>query len=248
MFSFQSEVLFHIGSFKITNTLIDTLLIDALLIALCIAVSKNIKLIPGIFQNAVEMVIQMFYEITESVAQEKVKKIFPYFMSFFIFILLANWSGLLPGVNSIGFFEEGHLVPLLRSPTSDLNTTLGLALVSAFATHIMSIRTIGLKDYISRFFSFNPINFFIGILEIISEITKIISLSFRLFGNIFAGEVVLLTVSSLFAFLFPLPFLLLEVIVGLVQALVFSMLTMSFMAILTTPHHDTAANTNSVKY
>jgi len=248
MLSFQSEVLFHIGYFKVTNSLIDTLLIDAVLITLCVIIAKNIKMIPGIFQNSVEMVIQMFYEITESVAQEKAKKIFPYFMSFFIFILFANWSGLLPGVNSIGFFKSGKLVPVLRSATSDLNTTLGLALVSALATHIMSIRTVGLKDYISRYFSFNPINLFIGFLEIISEITKIISLSFRLFGNIFAGEVVLLTVSSIFAFLFPLPFLLLEVIVGLVQALVFSMLTMSFMAILTTPHHDISTNANSGRY
>lgn len=248
MFSFQSEVVFHIGSFKITNSAIDTLLIDAVLIIASLVISKNIKLVPGIFQNCVEMVIQVFYEITESVAQEKAKKIFPYFMSFFVFILLANWSGLLPGVNSIGFFENGKLVPILRSPTSDLNTTLGLALLSALATHIMSIKTVGLKDYISRFFSFNPINLFIGFLEIISEITKVVSLSFRLFGNIFAGEVVLLTVSSIFAVLFPLPFLLLEVVVGFVQALVFSMLTMSFMAILTTPHHDSSANANSGKY
>ena len=248
MFSFQSEVLFHIGSFKITNSLIDTLLVDTVLIIFCVIISKNIKIIPGIFQNSVEMVIQMFYEITKSVAQEKAKKIFPYFMSFFIFILLANWSGLVPGVNSIGFFEDGKLVPILRSATNDLNTTLGLALVSVLATHIMSIKTVGLKDYLSRYFSFNPINLFIGFLEIISEITKVVSLSFRLFGNIFAGEVVLLTVSSIFAFLLPLPFLFLEVIVGLVQALVFSMLTMSFMAILTTPHHDTAANANYGKY
>ena len=245
MFSFQSEVLFHLGFFKITNSAINTLLIDAILIILCVIISKNIKTIPGMFQNSVEIVIQMFYEITESVAQEKVKKIFPYFMSFFIFILLANWSGLLPGVNSIGFFTHGELVPLLRSTTSDLNTTLGLALVSALATHILSIRTVGLKDYLSRYFSFNPINLFIGFLEIISEITKVVSLSFRLFGNIFAGEVVLLTVSSIFSFLFPLPFLFLEFIVGFVQALVFSMLTMSFMAILTTPHRDISTNENS---
>jgi len=112
-----------------------------------------------------------------------------------------------------------------------------LALVSVAATHVLSIRTIGIKDYLSRYFSFNPINLFIGVLEIISEITKVVSLSFRLFGNIYAGEVVLITVSSIFAFAFPLPFLMLEVIVGIVQALVFSMLTMAFMAILTTSHN-----------
>ncbi|MDP2673227.1 MAG: F0F1 ATP synthase subunit A, partial [Nanoarchaeota archaeon] len=96
----------------------------------------------------------------------------------------------------------------------------------------------GFSEYISKFISFNPINLFIGGLEIISEITKVISLSFRLFGNIFAGEIVLSTVSSLFAFIFPLPFMFLEIIVGLVQALVFAMLTMAFMAILTTSHNE----------
>src|SRR3989344_5350928 len=173
-------------------------------------------------------------------AESSALKIFPYIMTFFLFILLANWSGLIPGVGSIGFFEESegkkHIVPLLRAATSDLNTTLGLALVSALATHMLSIKTVGIKDYLGRYFSLNPINLFIGILEIISEITKIVSLSFRLFGNIFAGEIVILTVSSMFAFIFPLPFLMLEVIVGVVQALVFSMLTMVFMAILTTSH------------
>jgi F-type H+-transporting ATPase subunit a len=105
---------------------------------------------------------------------------------------------------------------------------------------VLSVKTIGIKEYLSRYFSLNPLNLFIGFLEIISEITKIISLSFRLFGNIFAGEIVLGTISAIFAILFPLPFLLLEVVVGLVQALVFSMLTMAFMAILMTPHHSEA--------
>ncbi|OGH38281.1 MAG: ATP synthase F0 subunit A [Candidatus Levybacteria bacterium RIFCSPLOWO2_01_FULL_38_21] len=248
MFSFQSEAIFHLGAFRITNTIIDTLLIDIIIFAASFVLAKNIKLVPGLYQNIVEIIIQLFYEIAESVSEKKVKKIFPYFMSFFIFILLANWSGLLPGVNSIGFFEKGKLVPILRSSTSDLNTTLGLALISVAATHILSIKTIGISNYLSRYFSLNPINLFIGILEIISEITKVVSLSFRLFGNIFAGEIVLLTVSSIFAVLLPLPFLLLEVVVGLVQALVFSMLTMAFMAILTTPHHDMLDNTRKARH
>lgn len=238
MFSFSAEPIFHIGIFKITNSIIDTLLIDILIISLSFIIAKNIKIVPGLFQNAFESIVQAFYEITESVSQERAAKIFPFFMSFFLFILFLNWSALLPGVNSIGFFEGEKLIPIIRSSTSDLNTTLGLSLVSVFATHILSVKTVGIKDYLSRYFSFNPINLFIGVLEIISEITKIISLSFRLFGNIFAGEIVLLTISSMFAFLFPLPFLALEIVVGLVQALVFSMLTMAFMAILTTPHHE----------
>ncbi len=243
MASFAPETILQIGPIPITNTILDTLLVDAVIIGGVFYLSKKIALIPNNpFQNAIEAVIEVFYTLTESVAQHAALKIFPYFMSFFLFILLANWSSLIPGVGTIGIREHGELIPLFRGTTSDLNTTLALALVSGIATHALSIRTIGFKDYFSRYLSFNPINLFIGILEIISEITKIISLSFRLFGNIFAGEVVLLTVSSIFAFIFPLPFLLLEVIVGAVQALVFSMLTMVFMAVLTTTHKESHQN------
>jgi len=103
---------------------------------------------------------------------------------------------------------------------------------------MLSIKKLGFKEYLGRFFSINPILLFVGVLEIVSEFTKIISLSFRLFGNIFAGEVVLGTISKLFAFVFPVPFIFLEIIVGLVQALVFSMLTMAFMSVLMTSHHE----------
>src|SRR3989344_5605903 len=239
MASFAAETLFKIGPLPITNTVLDTILVDALIIGGVFYLSKKIKLIPNNpFQNAIESIIETFYNLTESISQNAVKKIFPYFMSFFLFILIANWTGLIPGVGTIGIREHGEIVPLFRGATSDLNATLALALISVIATHLISVNTIGIKEYLGRYFSLNPINLFIGILEIISEITKLVSLSFRLFGNIFAGEVVLVTVSSIFAFIFPLPFLLLEVIVGVVQALVFSMLTMVFMAILTTSHND----------
>lgn len=235
-----AEPVFYIGSFPVTNSILDTLFVDLVLIVLIIAVNRSIKLIPNLFQNIIEFIIKTFYDLTEQIAEERTKKIFPYFMTFFIFILIANWSELIPGFSSIGFFtQEGHkktLVPFFRGATSDLNTTLALALVSAIATHVMSLRTIGLKEYLARYFSLNPINLFVGVLEIISEFTKIISLSFRLFGNIFAGAVVLSIISGALAVLAPIPFLLLEIIVGLVQALIFAMLTMVFMSILTTPH------------
>ena len=237
MVTFASEPIFTIGFVKITNTVLDTILVDAIILSLVYFLTKNLKAAPGLLQSGAELLTNWFYSLTESVSQTNAAKIFPYFMTFFLFILVANWTGLIPGVGTIGFFENKKLIPILRGATSDMNMTLALALISAFATHSMSIKTVGIKDYLSRYFSLNPINLFIGILEIISEITKIISLSFRLFGNIFAGEVVLITVSGIFAFLFPIPFLLLELIVGIVQALVFSMLTMVFMAILTTPHH-----------
>lgn len=241
MAPFAPETIFQLGFVPITNTFLHTLLVDCLLIAGTFYINSRLTLIPNnFFQNAMESIIETFYGLTESVAFHTASKIFPYFMSFFLFILLSNWTILIPGVGTIGIREHGELIPLLRGTTSDLNTTLGLALISAVATHMLSIQTTGIKEYLSRYFSLNPLNLFIGILEIVSEITKIVSLSFRLFGNIFAGEVVLVTVSSIFAFVLPLPFLLLEVIVGMVQALVFSMLTMVFMAILTTSHKNQA--------
>lgn len=231
------EPIFRIGAIPVTNSMLDTLFVDLVLITLIIVVNMGLKIIPNFFQNMVEYVIKTFYDLNESISEDRTKKIFPWFMSFFIFILIANWSELIPGVSSIGL-KEGHtIVPFFRGAASDLNTTLGLALVSAIATHVMSIRTIGIKDYLSRFFSFNPINLFVGLLELVSEFTKIISLSFRLFGNIFAGAVVLGIISGFAALIAPIPFLLLEIIVGLVQALIFAMLTMVFMTILTMPHN-----------
>jgi len=257
MASFAPEIITHIGSFPITNTILNTIFVDAVLIGSALYISKNIKKIPGVFQNLIEFIIDTFYNLTESISGKNAGKIFPWFMSFFLFILVANWSGLIPGVGTVGFFEkpalhsasntsegkeehsseEPHFKPLIRNATSELNVTLALAVISLLATHTLSVRAIGIKDYLTRYFSLNPILLFVGMLEIVSEFTKIVSLSFRLFGNIFAGEVVIHTISSLFAFVFPVPFLLLEVIVGLVQALVFSMLTMVFMSVLMTPHH-----------
>ncbi|HBB76091.1 MAG: ATP synthase F0 subunit A [Candidatus Levybacteria bacterium RIFOXYA1_FULL_41_10] len=240
--SFASEVIFFVGSFPVTNTFINTIFVDLVLVSLIVLIhKKKISLIPGRLQNVAELIIGGFYNLTESIAGDRTSKIFPFFMTFFLFIVIANWSGLIPGFTTVGIVQdENHLIPIIRSTTTDLNTTLALALISVAATHIMSIRALGLKAYIGRFISLSPILLFVGALEIISEITKVISLSFRLFGNIYAGEVVLETVSNIFAFIFPLPFLLLEVIVGAVQGLVFAMLTMAFMVILTTPHHEEA--------
>lgn len=256
MASFAPETITTIGSVVITNTVTHTLLVDSILIGTSLYVSKTTKFIPHFFQNIVEAVIESLYNLTSSIAQKASEYIFPFVMSFFLFILIANLTSLLPGFGSIGFFhstyeikteyhatqtpkteEKKELIPLFRGATSDINVTLALALISVVATHILSIKVTGIKDYLTRYFSLNPINLFVGILELTAEITKVISLSFRLFGNIYAGEVALSTVSKLFAFIFPLPFLFLENIVGVVQALVFSILTLVFMAIMTTPHH-----------
>jgi F-type H+-transporting ATPase subunit a len=239
MSAFAPEIITQVGFLPITNTFIHTLLVDGILLGTTFYLSKRLKFTPKGLQVVVEPVLEGLYSLTESIATSKkaVQAIFPFVATFFLFIFVSNFTGLLPGVGTIGFFSKEGFIPLLRGTTSDINTTLGLAVTSVVATHALSIRVTGLKDYLSRWFSLNPVNLYVGLLELVAEFTKIISLSFRLFGNIFAGEVALHTISSLFAFLAPLPFLLLESIVSVVQALVFSILTLVFMSVLTTPHH-----------
>jgi len=126
--------------------------------------------------------------------------------------------------------EEMVFVPLLRSANSDLNMTLAIALISVFFIQMIAIKNIGWKNYLQKFFNFtNPILFFVGLLEIISEIVKIFSFSFRLFGNIFAGDVLLIVMFALVPYLAPIPFMGIEMFAGFIQALIFSMLTLVFI-------------------
>lgn len=240
--SIRPETLFIIGNFNFTNSLLTSFFTTLVLLILLFLGTRTLKLVPNFGQNIIEVIFETLYNLNVQLAGPRVYKIFPWFATFFLFILAANLIGLFPGFGTVGFFkiEDGHrtFISLLRPVNSDLNMTLGLALISLFATHTLSVKTLGVREYLSRFFSINPINLFVGFLEIVSEITKIISLSFRLFGNIFAGEAVLATISKLFAFILPLPFILLEMVVGFVQALIFSMLTMVFMVILMAKHEE----------
>ncbi len=230
----KPEVLGQIGFLPITNTLLVTWLVMIILIVFSLIATSRVKLVPSGVQNFFESILEVGYTTVEDLAHSKTKVIFPIVMTFFLFIATANILGLFPGFSTIKFGGA----PLLRSINSDLNTTLALALVSAVATHILAIKYLGIKSYLLRWVSLNPVFLFVGILEIISEFTKIISLSFRLFGNIFAGEVVLATVSGIFAFFVPLPFYFLEIIVGFVQAAVFMMLTLVFMVLLSEKHES----------
>ena len=143
----------------------------------------------------------------------------------------------------MGIFERGHegqeiFVPLFRSTASDINFTLALAIISVVATQLLGIAAIGFAKHAAKYISFKgPIQFFVGILEIVSEVAKMISFSFRLFGNIFAGEVLLIIIGFLVPYVVPAPFLMLELFVGFIQALVFAMLTLVFISIATVEHH-----------
>lgn len=242
MAALAPETLFQIGPLPFTNTLLHTFIVDAVIIAGLIMLNKHLKKIPGLFQNAMEYTIDGLYNLTESIAGHNASKVFPWFIGFFLFIMIANLTALFPGFGTI-FLKKGiDLAPLLRSTTSDINTTLALAIVATIATQVLAIRSVGIKGHLARYFSWNPIFLFVGLLELLSVFTNIISLSFRLFGNIFAGEVVLSTISAIFAFFLPLPFMALELLVAVVQALVFAILTMGFMTILMTAHNAEEAS------
>jgi F-type H+-transporting ATPase subunit a len=210
MVPLKAEVLTTIFGFPLTSTIITTVLADIVILAMVLFLRKKYLLVPGKFQNIVETVMESLSDLNEQVAGKgkRLDAIFPWFVSFFLFIFVSDMLALLPGYHTfIVRSGTGEHLPLLRAATSDLNVTLALALVSVAATNIMSIRFIGIKNYLLRFFSINPIYLFVGLLEIVSELTRIVSLSFRLFGNIYSGEYVLSMMLNMFAFLGPLPFL-----------------------------------------
>lgn len=251
-----AEKIFQIGPLAVTNSILTSWIVTIALLVFAYLIAKSVMLIPRGIQNFGEAILEALYNLVESIAGERARRFFPLLATFFLFIIVNNWMGLLPGVGSIGFYEvqDGHrlFVPFFRAATSDLNTTLALALISVVATQYYGITSLGIGGYITHYFH-SPlkgsllvvglgliIGIFIGFLEIVSEFVKIVSLSFRLFGNIYAGEAVLTTVSGIVKFFAPIPFLLLEVIVGFVQAVVFTMLTLVFLSIITEKHTEAA--------
>ncbi len=237
MMSLAPDILFHIGPFPVTNTILGMLLVDAIVLSGIYFIYKNISLVPGKMQALFEVVMEEFYKLTASTATIHTRTIFEYVMSFFIFILVANFSDLIPGVTAFGFYHGQTFTPLIRSTATDLNATLALALISQTAAHSLSIKTLGIKKYLNKFFSAKPLELYSGLLELVSEFTKIIAFSFRLFGNMFVDALMLGLLSASFAFLAPIPLVLYEYFVAIIQAIIFALLTMAFMAIMTTSHN-----------
>lgn len=236
---FRPEYVFKIGGVMISNSLITSWVVVIFLIVFSIYFYKHQnsnKVIIKAFQSLVYELIKLVDEVTEN---RKISYlVLPLVATFFIFIFFANLFALFPGfLGSLFINVNGYKLPLLRSPNSDLNTTLALAFVSVAATQYYSLRFLGFRGYMSRFINFkNPILFITGFFEIISEGVKVISFSFRLFGNIFAGEVLLLVIAFLVPYIIPIPFMILEVFVGIIQAFIFAMLTLTFIRTSTIRH------------
>ncbi len=151
--------------------------------------------------------------------------------------MISNWLGLLPGVGSFVVAHGSGHVPLLRAPAADLNFTVALSILTVLLINVFGIAAIGIGRHAGKFFNFkNPIMFGVGLLELVSEFARIVSFSFRLFGNVFAGEVLLVIIGFLVPYLIPLPFLFMEIFVGFIQAFIFAMLTTVFIA--TAIHHS----------
>ncbi len=237
--SIKAEKIFSLGSFDFTNSLALSLVALALLVVLGIIIGSKMKYIPGKIQNVVELALEKLLTLMESTlgSRKSAEKYLPLVATTFIFIFVSNLLGIFPGVGSL-VVNHGHKVsPFFRSPASDLNFTLGIAIITVVMTNIFAIYAIGLMGHLKKYFNFsNPIAFFVGILELISELAKTVSLSFRLFGNVFAGEVLLMIIFSLVPYIVPIPFLFLEMFVGFIQSFVFSMLILVSLALHTTAH------------
>ncbi|MFZ8848249.1 MAG: F0F1 ATP synthase subunit A [Minisyncoccia bacterium] len=229
MISLKPEVVFNIGNFHITNTYLASLIAMMFIVSFSIIFNKKIKEIPDKIQTLLEIIYEGFYNFWSNLTGVKNIKIFAFCFTFFIYILLSNWFGILPGFGSIYIKHHEEKAHLLRTTYSDLNMTLALGLISVIGANILGLIKLRF-EFIKKFL--NPI----GLLELFSEISKILSFSLRLFGNILAGEILILSVSLLIPFLVPIPFMLLEIFVGFIQALIFFTLTSIFLKVAISHH------------
>jgi len=266
-FNIQPDVIFTPFGFPITNTLFCTWITIILLVIILYFGTRKRDIIPSGFQNFVEWGVETFQNLVVGVVgKEKAKKFFPLVGTFFFFILFANLLDVLPGIDTIGWVnnsavQAAHLsppssfllfgsytsmiVPWFRPPTSDLNLTFSMALISVVVTQVFGFITLGAGEHLGKYFKFKelfthgfqgPIEFFVGIVELVTELSRLLSFAFRLFGNLFAGSAVL----AVFAYLLPaigdVVFIPFELFVSVVQALVFSLLTLVFLEMATTSH------------
>ena len=263
--SIAPDVIFTIFGFQVTNTLLGTVIAGIILILVFVLGARRQELVPHGMQNAVEALVVFLLGLIDGVVggdKSRARKFFPLVASFFFFILVANLIDILPGVDTIGQIDtaaiaklhtnsqpvlgfllfgdiSNKIIPWIRPATTDLNLNLAMAVIAIVSAQAFGFATLGPKQHLSKYFNFRgPADFFVGILELIGEFTRVISLAFRLFGNVFAGSAVL----AVFAFLLPvvadLVFVPFEIFVAAVQALIFALLTLIFLQITSVSHED----------
>lgn len=262
-----AEHIFTVADIPITNSVFTGWIAVSFFVVIGLLLRRKPQLVPKGLQNAAEALIEFMLNFMDQVTHDRARsrKFFPVVGTLFLFILVSNWMGLLPGVGTIGIWGlvhgETHLIPLFRPATSDLNMTLAMSISAVIISHLFGIFTIGFFKHWNKFIQigtvWNAIKGFrkkklsdaaigmftaiielgVGFIELMGEAAKMVSLALRLFGNIFAGEVLLHVLSSLVAVLVPTPFMFLEIIVGVVQALVFSMLVLVYLTLATEQPH-----------
>ena len=225
---------------SITATMLTAWLATVILLAAAILVGRNLAAVPGkvqlVFETAVGGVYQYVEDTLES--RELAQRYFPVLMTMFLFLLVMNWVGLLPGVTTIGLTDGDSFTPFFYPPATDLNIAIAFALVAMFTIEFAGIAALGLWKYGGKFINFSsPLNFLVGIIELISEIGRLVSFSFRLFGNIFAGKTLLVVATFFVPFVLPVPILAYEVFVGFIQAGVFFFLTLIFIKLAVAEPH-----------
>lgn len=235
------ETLGTILGIPITNTLLMSWVVLALFVVLMVSAGRRVAMIPGKFQTVAEWVVEDARKFIQDTLEDRTLAFIftPFLLTLFFFILIGNWMEFVPGVESILYHpHEGEHVGLLRGMNTDLNIPLALAIMAFLTIEVSGIAKLGFFRYMSRFFNFHsPIGFFVGLLELMSELIRLVSFSFRLFGNIFAGMVLLLVIKYLVPYVVPVPFILFEMFVGLIQAAVFTLLTLFFIKLaITDPH------------
>lgn len=241
----SADKLGYFHGLPITNTILMSWVVVLAIITLSFVLRKKLALVPGKFQLVMETMVGGAYDFVNSnLENEKLaKQITPFLLSLFVFILLGNWFEFIPGVESIIYTHavSGH-APVLRGLNTDLNVTLALAIISFVTIEVVGIMSLGFFKYASKFLDIRPffnwrlaikpqttVNLFVGLLELLSECVRLVSFSFRLFGNIFAGSVLVMVITYLVPYVVPVPFMIFEVAVGVIQAGVFSLLTLFFI-------------------
>ncbi len=233
-----------IGSFMgipITNTLLMSFVVFALLVSFAFFMRRNLALIPGRMQTLIEtLFVGILDYMTETLEDAKLaRKLFPLILTIFLFIFIANMVAFIPGVGSIGFYSStGEFTPMFRSMNTDINVTLALSIIVFLAIEVTGVVTIGALKYGKKFVNLTSVlGFLVGIIELISEVARLVSFSFRLFGNIFAGWVMLLVIKHFVPLVLPVPMLAFEVFIGFMQAAIFALLTLFFIKIAVTEPH-----------
>ncbi len=238
----SAEELGTVAGIPITNTLIMSVIVFALLAFVALKYGRRITLIPGRVQAFFELLIEGAYDFMAQTLESRplARTYFPLIMTIFLFIATANVIHFVPGIGSLTF-ENSHqeTVPFLRSMNTDLNVTLALTIIAVLAIEIAGVITLGFFTYAGKFINFSsPLNFIVGLIELVSEISRLVSFSFRLFGNIFAGEVLIGVVVFFVPYLMPVPLMAFETFVGIVQGIVFAMLVLFFIKLAVMNPHE----------